>query len=63
MNAQQKKKIEEIITQLEDIEMEEREKRENAPENLYYSERYETMEEKADTLEEAIELLKEIMED
>ena len=35
MNREQKKKISEIIATLEDLEMEERDKRENAPENLY----------------------------
>jgi len=63
MNKQTKNKISKIIEQLEEIETEEREKRENAPDNLYYSERYEHMEEIADSLCEAIELLREIEED
>jgi hypothetical protein len=44
------------------MEMEERDKRESAPENLYYSERYEKMEEIADNISYAIENLQEALE-
>ena len=60
MNQKQREVISDIIAKLEDIEGEEREKRENAPEGLYDSERYERMEEIADTISEAIDLLREV---
>ena len=60
MNQKQREVISDIIAKLEDVESEEREKRENAPENLYDSEKYERMEELADTISEAIDLLREV---
>lgn len=62
MNQEQRDKIAKIIEQLEELESEERDKRENAPENLYYSERYEQMEETADEINDTIEQLREIAE-
>ena len=60
MNQKQRDKISKIIDELEDIASEERDKRENAPENLYDSERYTRMEEIADNIDEAIEYLREV---
>jgi hypothetical protein len=50
-----------IFYLLEFIACDERDKRENAPENLYDSERYERMEEIADSIDEAIEQLREVV--
>lgn len=60
MNQKQRDQISSIIEQLEYIAGDERDKRENAPENLYDSERYERMEEIADNIDEAIELLRDV---
>jgi len=57
VNKKQKQRLTACIEVLKEIEEEERGKRENAPEGLYYSENYERMEECADALEEAADNL------
>ena len=59
MNRERRKKIEDVIAQLQDIQeevsyiaSEEREAFENLPEGIQYSERGEAMEENADSLDE-----------
>ena len=44
------------------MEEELRERRENAPENLYYSEMYETLESQCDLVEDALNSLREAVE-
>ena len=63
INQKQRDKLAEIINELEFMEVEEREKYENAPEGLQDSERFRKFEENACSLQEAIDLLTEVMED
>ena len=60
MNQDRRKRIQEAIEILEAVKEEEEEVRENVPENLYYSERAEQMEENVNAIEEAIGYLEEI---
>jgi len=62
MNAKQRRTLEEARSVIEEIASEERDKRENAPENLYDSERYENMEASADLLDEAVQNIEEALE-
>lgn len=66
MNRERRKNIQSIINQLqelagaiEEIQYEEEEYRDNIPENLQSSERYEAAEEAVSNLEEAISTLEE----
>ena len=60
MNQKQRDKLSEIINELEFMEMEEREKYENAPESLQDSDKVLKFEENADGLQEIIDLLQEM---
>jgi len=62
MNKKQRQKLEKIKEQLQEVQIEEQEKFDNAPENLMESEMYEKIQENADTLEEIIDNLEELLE-
>ncbi|MCK5018124.1 MAG: hypothetical protein KAS32_13790 [Candidatus Peribacteraceae bacterium] len=57
MNNEQRDKLSEIIDTLTDMESEEREKFDNAPEGLEDTERVLKFEENADSIQEAIDAL------
>lgn len=63
MNQKQRDKLSEIINELEFMEVDERDKYDNAPEGLQDSERFQKFEENADSIQEAIDSLNEAMED
>jgi len=54
MNAKQRKRLTEARDIIEEIAEDERSKRDNAPENLWDSEKYTRMEEVADLLDECV---------
>ena len=62
MNQKQRNKLMEIINELEFMEVEEREKYDNAPEGLQDSEKFQKFEENADCIQEAIDQLNEAVE-
>ena len=61
MNAKQRTKLENVISELEDIIFDEQEKLDNLAENFSGTERYEKIEEGINSLEEAIESLQNIL--
>jgi len=63
MNQRQRDEIAEILDKLIDLEAEEREKYDNAPEGLQDTERVQKFEENADYIQEAIDQLNEAVED
>ena len=69
MNAVRRKRIDEIINQLEELRSEleyvmdeETEARDNMPENLQYTDRYQAMDEACDNLDSALSSIEEAME-
>ena len=61
MNKRQREKIEEMIAELEQIQEEEQEKYDNAPEGLEDTDRVLRFQENADNLQEAIDILQEVI--
>ena len=62
MNKQQRAILERIIGELEQIQEEEQEKYDNAPEGLADTDRVLQFEENADNLQEAIDILNDVVE-
>jgi len=61
MNQAQRDQLEKIKEEIEQIQSEEQDKYDNAPENLIDSERYETIQEIIDELQEIIDSLDNII--
>jgi len=61
MNQEQRKRIFDIIENLDYIANEEREKYENAPEGLMDTDKFLQFEENADRIQEAIDILEEVV--
>jgi hypothetical protein len=62
MNKEQKKKLEEIQSQIEEMLCDEQDKYDNSPENLQNTERVEKFQDNADKLQEISGLIDELME-
>lgn len=63
MNQEQRKKLQIAMDILTEIQEQEQEKYDNAPENLQYSEKFEKFQETAESLQEAIDIIQPIIEE
>lgn len=63
MNDKQRKRLQEALDILTEIQEQEQEKYDNAPENLMYTEKFEKFQETADSLQEAIDIIQPIIEE
>jgi DNA-directed RNA polymerase subunit F len=62
MNKEQREKLQEALDILTEIQEQEQEKYDNAPENLQYSEKFEKFQEIAETLQEAIDTIQNVLD-
>jgi DNA-directed RNA polymerase subunit F len=63
MNQEQRKRLQEALDILTEIQEQEQEKYDNAPENLQYSEKFEKFQETAESLQEAVDIVQAIVEE
>jgi len=63
MNSEQRSKLQEALDIITEVQEQEQEKYDNAPENLVNSEKFEKFQEHADELQNAVDSIQTVMED
>jgi len=63
MNAEQRTRLQEALDIITEVQEQEQEKYDNAPENLMNTEKFEKFQEYADELQNAVDSIQTVMED